>query len=49
MGDEYEVTVETDAGSDTVDYVACECWYTEATVRLEEGVPSIDAVQYFCS
>ncbi|KTG27416.1 hypothetical protein [Haloferax profundi] len=49
LGDEYEVTVETDAGRDTAAYVACECWHSEATIHVEEGVPSIETVQYFCS
>ncbi|WP_049967842.1 hypothetical protein [Haloferax prahovense] len=34
IGDVYELTIETAAGSETVDYAACYCWNTNVTVTL---------------
>ncbi|ELZ99303.1 hypothetical protein [Haloferax sulfurifontis] len=58
IGDEYELTVETAAGSETVDYPACYCWSTTAEVTVggnsaggsnggDDG-PSVESFQYVC-
>ncbi|WP_148414348.1 hypothetical protein [Haloferax sp. KTX1] len=55
IGDEYELSIETPAGSETVDYAACYCWSTNVTVTLEGGSsggdgggPSVESSQYVC-
>ncbi|MFC7128135.1 hypothetical protein [Haloferax chudinovii] len=58
IGDEYELAVETPAGSETVDYPACYCWSTDVTVTVggtsagasnggDDG-PSVESFQYVC-
>ncbi|MCO8267509.1 hypothetical protein NKF06_13155 [Haloferax sp. AB510] len=42
IGDEYELTVATPAGSTTVPYLACNSASTKAEVQLHEGVPTVE-------
>ncbi|ELZ94227.1 hypothetical protein C440_11418 [Haloferax mucosum ATCC BAA-1512] len=48
IGDEYELTVETDGGSETVTYAACYCWNTRVTVTLAGGTPAVETFHYWC-
>ncbi|WP_410767130.1 hypothetical protein [Haloferax sp. DFSO60] len=48
IGDTYELTVETTAGSHTAEYVACDCWSTDAEVQLKDGEPTIWYTAYAC-
>lgn len=48
IGDEYELTVATPDGSETVSYVACACWSTSVSARVEDGVPVVESFQSWC-
>lgn len=48
IGDEYELTVATPDGEETVSYVACDCWSTSVSARIEDGVPAVESFQSWC-
>ncbi|AFK20484.1 hypothetical protein E6P09_12715 [Haloferax mediterranei ATCC 33500] len=48
IGGEYELTIETDDGSETVRYTACYCLTTRVTLKLENGAPVVESLLYQC-
>ncbi|WP_411966782.1 hypothetical protein [Haloferax sp. YSSS75] len=42
------MTVGTPDGSETVPYVACDCWSTSVSARIEDGAPVVEPLQSWC-
>lgn len=48
MGDEFELRVETEAGADEAEYIACYCRSSTAEISVEDGVPTVESYVAVC-